>query len=173
MNCQAVNSSWICWMFSWQCPLSLEKPDFSSLKPSVIMLQFRGTFCHETSPSSREATKKIMYFHQHSSYCSLLLKQPVAHWVTALMGVIEIDLKSLLHQAISYSSKEKKKIKKKKKSKQLGRIFWWDKALLSHISLCLPIPLLSFSCQQHRNSNKAQNLICTNQICRGHHITRV
>lgn len=79
------------------------------------MLQFRGTFCHETSPSSREATKKIMYFHQHPSYCSLLLKQPVAHWVTALMGVIEIDLKSLLHQAISYSSKEKKKIKKKKK----------------------------------------------------------
>lgn len=36
------------------------------------------------------------------------LKQPAAHWVTALMGVIKVDLKTLLHQAISYSSKEKK-----------------------------------------------------------------
>lgn len=102
------------------------------------------------------------------------LKQPVAHCVTALMGVMEIDLKSLLHQAISYSSKEKKNEEKKKKaSKQLVRIFWQDKELLSHISLCLPTLLLSCSCQQHRNSNKAQNLICTNQICRGHHITHI
>lgn len=57
------------------------------------------------------------------------LKQPVAHWITALMGAIGIDLKPLPHQAISYSSKRKKKMKEKKK-KQLGRIFWQDKELL-------------------------------------------
>lgn len=54
---------------------------------------------------------------------------------------MEIDLKSLLHQAISYSSKEKKNEKKKKASKQLVRIFWRDKELLSHISLLSPHPI--------------------------------
>ena len=75
------------------------------------------------------------------------LEQPVAHQVTALTWVTEINPKSLLHQAMSYSSLPEKK--------QQGRIFWWDKELFSHVNLCLPTPLLSWSCQQHRNSNKA------------------
>lgn len=37
------------------------------------------------------------------------LKRPVAHQVTALTCVAEIDLKSLLHQAMSYSSLPEKK----------------------------------------------------------------